>query len=459
MSKQKLESFLTKLDGELNRSSQDYRTLTANKLTHTVTIKVSTITKTLARAVTKATNVKGDGETIIKEMGQEYKNLTKTLMTTISGNFKALQAQNPTNVKIMKGSRGGKVLKVIILEAEGAGGKQRGNFELAQNQYKEALQTFYSGFLDLLGVALERKSTSNKTGKVSQERAGQVFNLEHFKATSNIKSFVNDSIHSALVSHYSKDEYDNLESDLRKLGLKTYLEIKKNAKTGEVAVFLGSQELNVLESAGEKKLKTNLQKALKKALAKLDAMDIADLKGSDSILDVKKKKVVEKTTAPFKKVKGATVKTKTTKAKKPVGKAKINTSPVLKKGKSAKAALKKKRIAKSAQRVSPASSPLQLIGLINRDLPKAVRGNMVSPALINRTGRFANSVRVTEVVQTAQGFPSFGYTYAKSPYEVFEMGSGNVRATPERDPRKIIDQSIRQVAAQFAIGRFYTRRV
>ena len=56
--------------------------------------------------------------------------------------------------------------------------------------------------------------------------------------------------------------------------------------------------------------------------------------------------------------------------------------------------------------------------------------------------------------------PSFGYTYAKNPYQVYEMGVGSAPwATPERDPRKLIDQSIRELAAQFAIGRFYTRRV
>jgi len=29
----------------------------------------------------------------------------------------------------------------------------------------------------------------------------------------------------------------------------------------------------------------------------------------------------------------------------------------------------------------------------------------------------------------------------------------------ERDPRRLIDKSIREIAAQFAIGRFYTRRL
>jgi hypothetical protein len=104
-------------------------------------------------------------------------------------------------------------------------------------------------------------------------------------------------------------------------------------------------------------------------------------------------------------------------------------------------------------------SPLQLIGVLNKQLPQTVRKNMVAPGLENRTGRFASSVRVTDVVQTPQGYPSIGYTYQRNPYEVFEMGGGAAPwSTPERDPRHLIDRSIREIMAQHAIGRFYTRR-
>jgi len=107
-----------------------------------------------------------------------------------------------------------------------------------------------------------------------------------------------------------------------------------------------------------------------------------------------------------------------------------------------------------------ASEPLRLIGLINRQLPDTVRKNMNAPALDNRTGRFAESVKITDVIKTPKGMPSFGYTYAKNPYQVYEMGQGTSPwATPERDPRTLIDRSIREIAAQFALGRFYTRRV
>jgi hypothetical protein len=105
-----------------------------------------------------------------------------------------------------------------------------------------------------------------------------------------------------------------------------------------------------------------------------------------------------------------------------------------------------------------ASSPLQLIGVLNKKLPDTVRRNMREPGLQNRTGQFAESVKVTNIMQTPQGFPSIGYTYQRDPYEVFEMGSSGNWATPERDPRTLIDRSIREVAAEFALGRFYTRR-
>ena len=120
-------------------------------------------------------------------------------------------------------------------------------------------------------------------------------------------------------------------------------------------------------------------------------------------------------------------------------------------------AIKLKKVPKTKRGAT--SQPLQLIGLINKELPSTVRKNMQSPALQNQTGRFASSVRVTDIVQTPKGFPSIGYTYQKNPYQVFENTSAGPWSNGERDPRDLIDKSIREIAIQFAIGRFYTRRV
>ena len=115
-------------------------------------------------------------------------------------------------------------------------------------------------------------------------------------------------------------------------------------------------------------------------------------------------------------------------------------------------------IKKAKMRTRPSNfSTVRLMGLLNSQLPKVVAKNMGAPALVNRTGRFASSVRVTDVAITPKGFRSIGYTYQLGPYQTFEPGyaQGDVN----RDPRALIDKSIREIAASVAIGRFYTRRV
>lgn len=104
-------------------------------------------------------------------------------------------------------------------------------------------------------------------------------------------------------------------------------------------------------------------------------------------------------------------------------------------------------------------SAAAILGNINSKLSNQVASNMGSPALNFRTGRFSSSVRAIDVVETPQGFKSVGYSYDRQPYGVFETTSGSNFADANRDPRVIIDQSIREIAAQMAIGRLYTRRL
>lgn len=105
-------------------------------------------------------------------------------------------------------------------------------------------------------------------------------------------------------------------------------------------------------------------------------------------------------------------------------------------------------------------SALQVIAYINARLQQTIEKNMIPPALESRTGRFSGSVKVLNMIRTRQGLPSFEYTYDKNPYQVFEMGIGRSPwATPQRDPRKLIDKSIREIATEMLQGRLYTRRV
>lgn len=112
---------------------------------------------------------------------------------------------------------------------------------------------------------------------------------------------------------------------------------------------------------------------------------------------------------------------------------------------------------KSSRSTSTSSSvPFAMISVFNKELPQTLQKNMNSPRLNYITGRFADSVSVTNVISTAKGYPSFSYTYDKYPYQTFEPGYR--QGSQDRDPRRLIDTSMREIAAKYALGRFFTRR-
>ena len=105
-------------------------------------------------------------------------------------------------------------------------------------------------------------------------------------------------------------------------------------------------------------------------------------------------------------------------------------------------------------------SPLGILMLLNKKLPQKVQQNMGLPGLANRTGRFAASVQAVNIQDSKLGVPMIDYTYQKNPYQVFETSRGQRPwSSLERDPRTLIDESIRELAAEMALGKFTTRRV
>ena len=104
--------------------------------------------------------------------------------------------------------------------------------------------------------------------------------------------------------------------------------------------------------------------------------------------------------------------------------------------------------------------PLALREMINAVLPDEILKQMGSPALVNRTGRFRQSARVTNVLTGPRGGVQIDYTYQRNPYEVFEPGSGSPLANQYRDPRKIIGQTVREIAQELMGRKFIkVRRV
>ena len=226
---------------------------------------------------------------------------------------------------------------------------------------------------------------------------------------------------------------------------------KLTANYVSVIAFQSGKD-NIKDSAEEKAIKSIFRDFIKN-LPETGHNSLLNMQGSSTLKEKSAAMVVNK----FKGKKGVKVNSKPVKMH---TKTKVSSKGTVSKASVALSA-KKLKTAKKREKAksSAASQPLQLLGLINQKLPETVRKNMREPALVNRTGRFADSVKVTEIAQTPKGFPSIGYTYRRNPYQVFEEGSSGNWSNGDRDPRDLIDKSIREIAAQFAIGRFYTRRV
>ena len=104
------------------------------------------------------------------------------------------------------------------------------------------------------------------------------------------------------------------------------------------------------------------------------------------------------------------------------------------------------------------SNPLALESILEKAIPKVVASKMTAPALVYRTGRFAESAAIADVMMGPRGGMHIDYTYARDPYETFEPG--NRQGSTYRDPRKIIGLSIRQLAQGIMKDKFIrTRRV
>ena len=74
-------------------------------------------------------------------------------------------------------------------------------------------------------------------------------------------------------------------------------------------------------------------------------------------------------------------------------------------------------------------------------------GDGSSKRILNyRTGRFAESAKVETMSQSRQGMITAFYSYMKNPYQTFEPGFK--QGSPKtRDPKLLISQSIREIAA------------
>ena len=254
-----------------------------------------------------------------------------------------------------------------------------------------------------------------------------------------------------------------LNSDLKKLGID--LEVERDDRTGTYQFRMQSTVDNQQKGFLSAKARQEFDEQLAEAIRKLDdESSILKLQGSPSMYQMKETEVRRSVLKPFENIKNVKVKVpKKPKKKKRKEKQKNKTRSVVSPTEAVSIKIMapklRKRNKAAGSKEGTGFNPLQMVSMINKELPDTVRKNMREPGLVNRSGRFAESVRLTDITQTAKGFPSIGYTYDRDPYQVFEQGSSGSWSSRERDPRNLIDKSIREIAAEMAIGRFYTRRV
>ena len=470
MSLQSQIRFLKKLDKELTNSSEAYRLETANKLTHTFKMTYNALQKACAEAYIKVANDNGDKITDQAAKNWVENNLKTDILKCIADTEKNItnykpQSRSKISVSKIRKENNGFEVDFIALEKDGT----LNIFGVIAERYKGSLPKLYAAF----ETALIQSLGTNKykaDGKTSELTQGFVFNLEHANkskiSTSNIDLFIAEKFSVARRGRST----ETAEALLTVLGMEKEIYYNKPSK---VKVFLGSGIANRTESKQEQNRSKKIREKLKTALENL-AKGISILPGSDSLIDAKQKELTKKLEKAFKTSKNLKVSFKDNmKLDNGSGKAAIlNIKPRVRVVGGAYQTPKPRiramaGIAASKPRVrvqagtagipSGISIQMYLLALLNRDLPRTVAKNMGSPALNYRTGRFASSVRVTDVVTTSKGFPSIGYTYMKYPYQTFEPGFA--QGSVERDPRTLINKSIREIAAQYAVGRFFTRRV
>ena len=453
MSEKALLKVLKDIEEDIKKSSEAYRTLISNYEMHEFTLDAEDIIKEVETEMKAREGVnklsQGTRDIIRKEVRKMVRTLYKqfhpkefdktgkkwTRTSELQGsslNFTFVLAAKPgrsSNVfntfKRMKQVAQRPLIKTLNkkLRELNSGRKEESRAELISSR---------KGFLDL---------GHEKDSSVSLQRAAKVqqalWKFEGNTTLSALAKKVIDELAGVITFEIGKED--------------------KGPPLDVIRVKMESKAINRASTSKEKGEVLELNKALKNAADKIGE-EWAYMEGSDSSVQKRRKIIIEDFVGPLRKSRKAKVRTESTKVKRSKGKGTLKS----RKPKGTKKQYKDsdKTTLTTTAKKGVAGAPLALLAAINKELPETVRKNMRLPGMESRTGRFAESVRATDIMATNKGFPSIGYTYQRDPYQVFEDGAGVPPWTNgQRDPRSLIDKSIREIAAEFAIGRFYTRRV
>jgi len=332
---------------------------------------------------------------------------------------------------------------------------EKTNRDFDQTEFGKGIQFDHGGEgvpSGLMGAAVGTESVRQRARKNKGPKGEAAFNKDFGR---NIDAILRDGLNSAAEKGKIKKRLMTLQMESHQL---------VNGRQGLIAgmSMLITPKLtkkNSAQASGEKADQDTYIAAYERTLS---PNDVVNMEGSSTILQKVEQLIVLNTFGTLGKRKNirTTQKSKVASKSKSKGSANEPEGKGVKVTKLAGAGFVRGAKKRTTDKKTTGVSPFSYMAMINKKLSSTVRKNMGSPGFQNQSGRFANSVKVQDVNMTKQGHPSFGYTYAKNPYQVFEVGEGAAPwATPQRDPRKLIDKSIREVAAELAIGRFYTRRL
>lgn len=285
---------------------------------------------------------------------------------------------------------------------------------------------------------------------VTEESLAHLFDLGHVEGSSIAEQVINNTL--AKFSSIDSSPFESKDLDrIVKVSIASR-ERAKNLEVGKQFIVTVEDEsftANQLKgSTIEKKYLDEVKTLLNRFISNHSGW--ANQKGSRGASDIA-------VTELLKVLKKSTAKVKTTVDTKPSPSSKVTVTKVIK-GK--KPTVSSYLPDTNVDIDQSDKNWMSIVDIINKKLQSTIIEHMKAPALVNRTGTFAGSVKVVGVEKTAEGYPSFIYDYKRNPYQVFDTALGKAPwNTPARDPKSLISTSIREIVKELAIGRFYTRRI
>jgi len=431
MSHNALKATLEQIKQNLEESSAAYRDLTSDKINHILILNADTIYRETLGQLTVLGIKFEEEQKVIKSLSDGANALVADLFDA----FKDIKAKKFTIAAIQENT------EVIVIIKQKNTDSPGNAFRLIRTKKQQAQKKYYG----IIQEYINEYNSANDTKVKFDEMA--FLDIGHYGttsvaaqiATSTLKS-IREAVGEILAVTF------NIEPIQGQLFVSVELQ----------AASKNRGELSQTDKDKLKKVRTQLDNILAQ-------INVINLEGSDSHYTKTIKTIFNSFAEDLGKV--PSVKTN-------IKVKKINESKVKKVTSTEKISTKNKKIEFRGKRVAAKRSAevretpeskinlRTLIPRFNALLPPTVKKNMVFPALRNRTGRFAQSTRIVDITQTPKGFPSVAYTYQKFPYQVFEPGRGRLPwADEDRDPRKLIEASIREIAAGIMDQRFYMRRV